>query len=201
MKNKTIYEVVHERRAVRQYRPDPVPQHLLERLLEGAMWAPSAHNRQPWRFAVVRDKRVKTVLAEAMGERLRQDRLRDGDARELVEKDVARSHSRIIGAPVVIVSFLSMEDMDSYPDERRSAAERAMAMQSVAMAAQTLWLLATAEGLGACWLCAPLFVPGLVRRVLRVPDDWEAQGLLTLGYPAEVRHKTRRPWQENVRFY
>jgi F420 biosynthesis protein FbiB-like protein len=201
MNNAAIYDIIRRRRAVRRYLPDPVPQVVLERLLETAMWAPSAHNRQPWRFAVIRDTAVKASLAEAMGERLRQDRLCDGDAPEVIEKDVARSYGRIVGAPVVVVVFLSMADMDGYPDERRHAAERAMAMQSVAMAAQNLWLLATAEGLGACWLCAPLFVPGLVRRTLQVPADWEAQGLLTLGYPAEERSKARRPWQENVRFY
>ena len=201
MNNAAIYDIIRRRRAVRRYLPDQVPQDVLERLLETAMWAPSAHNRQPWRFAVIRDTAVKASLAETMGERLRQDRLRDGEAPEVIEKDVARSYGRIVGAPVVVVVFLSMADMDSYPDERRSTAERAMAVQSVAMAAQNLWLLATAEGLGACWLCAPLFVPGLVRRMLEVPDDWEAQGLLTLGYPAEERRKPRRPWQENVRFY
>jgi F420 biosynthesis protein FbiB-like protein len=201
MKDKVIYDIIRERRAVRRYLPDPVPQEVLERLLEAAMWAPSAHNRQPWRFAVVRDTAVKATLAAAMGERLRQDRLHDGDAAEMIEKDVARSYNRITGAPLLIVIFLSMADMDSYPDERRSTAERVMAMQSVAMAAQNLWLLATAEGLGACWLCAPLFVPGLVRRTLQVPEDWEAQGLLTLGYPAEERRKMRRPWREKVRFF
>ena len=97
--------------------------------------------------------------------------------------------------------FLSMSDMDSYADARRSLAEHTMAVQSVAMAAQNLWLLAHAEGLGACWLCAPLFVPDLVRDHLRLPRDWEALGLMTLGWPAEEQSKTRRPWQEFVRFY
>ncbi len=62
-----------------------------------------------------------------------------------------------------------------------------MAVQSVAMAAQNLWLLAHAEGLGACWLCAPLFVPELVREILDLPADWQAQGLMTLGWPAEEK--------------
>ena len=93
-----------------------------------------------------------------------------------------------------------MADMDQYPDERRRHNEWVMATQSTAMAAQNLWLAAHAEGLGACWLCAPLFVPDLVRATMGLPDDWEPQGLLTLGYPAETRTKSRAPWQEKVLF-
>ncbi len=196
-----LYDLVRSRRAIRRYQDRPVPDDLLEKLLATAMWAPSAHNRQPWRFAVLTSYAAKDRLARAMGEKLRQDRERDGDPVEVIERDVSRSYARISGAPVVIVFFLSLSDMDRYVDERRSGAERQMAVHSVAMAVQNLWLLASAEGLGACWLCAPLFVPDLVQQVLSVPDDWEAQGLLTLGWPAEQRSKTRRPWREFVRFY
>jgi F420 biosynthesis protein FbiB-like protein len=196
-----LHQLIRSRRAIRRYQDRPVSSEVIEKLLDTALWAPSAHNRQPWRFAVLTDSTLKESLAQAMGERLYQDRLTDGDLVEAIERDVARSRSRIIGAPVVIVVFLSISDMDSYSDARRSRAEYLMAVQSVAMATQNLWLLAHAEGLGACWLCAPLFVPDLVRDLLRVPDDWEAQGLMTLGWPAEKRSKTRRPWQDSVRFY
>lgn len=196
-----LNDLVRSRRAIRRYQDRPVPDALLENMLAAAMWAPSAHNRQPWRFAVLSSARAKERLARTMGRKLRQDRERDGDPVELIERDVSRSYARISGAPVVIVFFLSLSDMDQYADERRSAAERQMAVQSVAMAVQNLWLMATAEGLGACWLCAPLFVPELVQQTLSVPEDWEAQGLLTMGWPAEERSKTRRPWQEFVRFF
>ena len=113
---------------------------------------------------------------------------------------MARSFARITGAAALIVVCLSMADMDSYPDAQRSQAERTMAVQSVAMAAQTLWLTAHAAGLGACWLCAPLFVPELVVATLDLPPDWEPQGLLTLGWPAEEKEKTRAPWPSRVAF-
>ena len=195
-----FYDLLRSRRAIRRYEDRPVSEDLIARLLAAAMWAPSAHNRQPWRFAVLRSFATKDKLARAMGERLRQDRTQDGDRIDEIEHDVSRSYARITGAPVVILFFLSMSDMDRYPDSRRGEAERQMAVQSVAMAVQNLWLLAAAEGLGACWLCAPLFVPDLVRETLDLPEDWEAQGLLTLGWPAEKRSKERRPWQQFVRF-
>ena len=135
-----------------------------------------------------------------MGERLRQDRLADGDPPEVIAQDVARSYNRITGAPVLIIVSTSMVDMDAYPDARRRHNEWVMATQSTAMAAQNLWLAAHAEGLGACWLCAPLFVPDLVRQTLNLPADWEPQGMLTLGYPAEERTRSRADWHSKVRF-
>ncbi len=191
---------IRRRRAIRRYLDRPVPDALLEELLESAAWAPSAHNRQPWRFAIMSDRAGKERLARAMGERLRADRSADGDPPAAIERDVARSYSRITSAPVVIVVCVSMIDMDDYPDSRRATAERTMATQSVAMAVQNIWLTAHDAGLGACWLCAPLFVPDLVRETLSLPADWQPQGLLTLGWPAEIREKSRVPWRENVIF-
>jgi len=182
----TLANIIRSRRSVRRFRPDiAVAAEQVERLLDLAVWAPSPHNRQPWRFAVVRDPAAKDRLARAMGERLRSDRLRDGDDPADVEADAARSHARLTGAPVVIVVCLSLEGMDSYPDERREQAERAMAMQSVAMAGENLLLAAHAAGLGACWLCAPLFAPDTVREALHLAPDWEPQGAVLLGVPVE----------------
>lgn len=186
------------RRSLRRYTADPVPTALLEALLETAMWSPSAHNRQPWRYAVLTTAAARERLARAMGERLRADRLTDGDDPAVVEQDVARSRARLCGAPVVLVVCLSMGEMDRYPDARRTTAEYTMAVQSTAMSAQTLLLAAHAAGLGACWLCGPLFAPDVVRGALALPTDWEPQGLITLGYAAETRTRTRRPWHDNV---
>lgn len=203
MTNATLDDFVHlarSRRAIRRYTDEPVPPELLNLLLETAVWSPSAHNRQPWRFAVLETSVSKEKLARAMGQRLRTDRTADGDPPDVIERDVARSFARITGAPVLIVVCLCMADMDTYPDGRRNQAERTMAVQSMAMAAQTLWLTAHAAGLGSCWLCAPLFVPELVVQTLSLPPDWEPQGLLTLGWPAEEKEKTRVPWPSRVQF-
>ena len=111
---------------------------------------------------------------------------------------VAISHARLTGAPVIVVPCLTMEDMDAYPDLRRNHAEWQMAVQSVALATQNLLLAAHAAGLGACWMCAALFVPDLVRQVLDLPEHWQPQALITLGYPAEVKVKERAPLHERI---
>jgi F420 biosynthesis protein FbiB-like protein len=192
-------EFLRTRRSIRRYTPEPIPQEQIERLLSAAIWAPSAHNRQPWRFAVITDTANKERLAARMGEQLRADRLADGDPPDAVEQDAARSRARIAGAPVAILACLTLAGMDHYPDARRAAAERVMAIQSVAMAVQNLLLAAHAEGLGACWMCAPLFSPQAVCEALDLPESWEPQALITLGPPASRgKLAQRRPIEEVV---
>lgn len=172
------------RRSIRRYLPKPVEHEQLLRLLHCAMAAPSAHNRQPWRFVVLVSDQDKVHLANAMGERLRTDRLRDGDAINAIDDDVARSFARLTQAPALIVVCMTMEDMDHYGDARRNEAERVMAIQSTAMAVQNLLLAAESEALGACWMCAPLFCPSTVCDALQLAPHWEPQAIITLGHPA-----------------
>jgi nitroreductase len=68
-----------------------------------------------------------------------------------------------------------------------------MAVQSTAMAGQNLLLAAAAEGLAACWMCAPLFCEADVKRTLSLPADWQVQGLVTLGYPDPSRPLPTKP--------
>ena len=187
-----LIDAIHTRRSIRRYLDRAVPPALIEQLLEAATWAPSAHNRQPWRFVVIETAAVKAQLADRLGERLRADRQRAGDPIEQIERDAQRSRARIVAAPIVIVACLSLIDMERYPDKRRAARERLMAIQSVAASGQNLLLAAHELGLGACWMCAPLFAPDVARAALDLPGDWDAQALITLGYPVDAAPPTSR---------
>ncbi|MGH2621502.1 MAG: nitroreductase family protein, partial [Anaerolineales bacterium] len=125
---------------------------------------------------------------------LEADRLADGDDPRAVGADVARSRARIAGAPVAVLVCLTMEQMDVYPDEKRSRAEYLMAVQAAAMAGENLLLAAHAAGLGGSWLCAPLFAPSVAQEALELPISWQPQGLLLLGWPAAPgKERGRRP--------
>lgn len=193
-----LWDALRDRRSIRRYTLQPVSHALVEELLTAATWAPSSHNRQPWRFCVIEDGATRDALADAMAEAWRSDLLADGMASDEIDKRVESRRLRLRGAPVVILPCLNMAQMDAYPDARRSHAEHTMGVQSVALAAQNLLLAAHARGLGACWMCAALFVPELIRVQLELPADWEPQALITLGYPAEVRSSQRAPLHEKV---
>jgi F420 biosynthesis protein FbiB-like protein len=194
-------DLIAGRRSVRRYEGRKVARSVVEELVRLATCAPSAHNRQPWRFAILSGASHRAKLASAMGERLRRDRLGDGDAPDAVEADVNRSYTRITAAPVVVVVCMTLEHMDSYPDDRRRAAECQMAAQSTAMAVQNLLLAAHAAGLGACWMCAPLFCGDVVQAALDLPQEWVPQALITLGRPAASgKPMSRRPHGDVIRF-
>lgn len=195
------HALLRERRSIRRYETHQPARATLERIFMSVAQAPSAHNRQPWRFLLITDRDRKAALAKTMGERLAADRRRDGDTEAVIQADIDRSFKRITGAPIVVVVAMTLVEMDRYKDEGRTRAEWMMAVQSVAMAGQNLLLAAAAEGLGACWMCAPLFCEEEVKRVLSLPADWEVQGLVTLGHPARsAPDKPRKPLSEFV-FY
>ena len=190
-----LLQLQRARRSLRHYRSDAVPRACLEQILEAAIWAPSAHNRQPWRFVIIQSASSKERLARNMGDRLRQDLTRDDVPPSVIEADVQRSYLRITGAPLLILLCMSLRDMDVYADAARNGHERTMAAQSTAMAGQNMLLMAQSLGLGACWICAPLFCQDLVARVLDLPADWLPQGLITLGFPAQTRQRDREAWE------
>ena len=184
---------MQSRRSIRRYQDRPVDRAVLEELLTCAMWAPSAHNRQPWRFCVVTDEQKKQRLSDVIGERWASDLRAGGVDEAIIERRVAISRVRMTTAAALVAVSVCMDDMDTYPDGARQDAERTMAVQSTALACQNLLLAAHAHGLGACWMCAPLFAPALVRKTLDLPETWQPQALITLGYAAEDRESEREP--------
>ncbi len=189
-----LHEFLRTRRSVRRYTSQPISEAVVERLLETARWAPSAHNRQPWRFAVITDAATKSRLSDAMAAPFRHDLEAERLPKNEIERRLEKSRSRVLGAPVVFVLCMDVSEMDTYPDADRQSAERTMAVQSTSMAGLQLLLAAHAEGLGGVWNCAPLFAPDAVVTTLGLPETWEPQGLLLIGVPDEQpaprHHKT-----------
>lgn len=119
-----VYEAVGARRSVRAYRDKAVPEGVLRRVLDAARLAPSARNRQEWRFIVVRDAEARRRLAAA-----------------------AKGQKFVAQAPVCL-AFCATEDRDVM-----SCGQKAGPID-VSIALAYLTLAAAAEGLGTCWLGA-----------------------------------------------
>ncbi len=195
-----LHGFLRSRRSIRRFKPSPVPEAVLRRILDTATFAPSAHNNQPWRFAVLASAKAKSSLADAMAADFRRDLEADRLPHAEVMTRLDRSRKRIVEAPVIVVLCMDESGMDTYPDERRGQAERTMAVQSVALAGLQLLLAVHAEGLGGVWTCAPLFAPDVVRRALGLPQEWQPQGMFFIGFPAESpREKIIRPAVEVTR--
>jgi coenzyme F420-0:L-glutamate ligase / coenzyme F420-1:gamma-L-glutamate ligase len=194
-------EFLRSRRSIRRFKNLNIEKDLLNRIIQTGCCAPSAHNSQPWRFAILTSPGPKHKLAEAMAAEFRNDLTAEGFSQEEIEKRIDGSRSRIQNAPVVIILCLDKTDLDSYPDARRQKAELTMGIQSAAMAGLQLLQAAHAEGLGGVWTCGPLFAPNAVQTALSFPVAWDPQGMLLLGYPDETPLlKDIKPMEELVLF-
>lgn len=189
------------RRSIRHFQNRKVEHQTLERILDLTQWAPSAHNTQPWRFIVLENESSRQHLAEALGDSFFQDLLQEGISIEEAKKRVERSRQRIVQAPAAILLCLAEEDIPEAASITQLEGERWMAVQSVALAGGQLMLAAHALGLASVWLCAPLYAPQAARRALGLPETWQAQALILLGYAAQTPPPpTRKPLHEIVRF-
>lgn len=190
-----LHQFLRTRRSIRRFRPDPVPGPVLERILVTATHAPSAHNTQPWRFALVPPASTgRDRLARALTDAMRRDMAAAGSPEAEIEARVTRSSKRIQEAPVVI---LLCRDVSAVRERRRE--DEIMAIQSVANAATYLLLSAHAEGLGGNWICWPLYAQREARQALDLPASWEPQAMIFLGYADETPpEKALKPLEEVV---
>jgi nitroreductase len=171
--SKDVLDVIRERRSIRSFKSDPLPENALNQILEAARWAPSAGNVQPWEFFVVRSEEQKKGLAKA-----------------------ALGQMFLAEAPVVIVvCAVPSRSARRY----RERGEKLYCIQDTAAATQNILLSATAIGLGTCWIGA--FDEEGVRRVLGLGLDMKPVALIPVGYPAEKPSPPRRRATEEIVHY
>ena len=176
----TLHDFLRSRRSVRRFKPDSIPDSVIERILTTATYAPSAHNLQPWRFVIVKNPDAKSRLGIALTTKMRLD-MQAEDAAELeIEKRVANSLRRINEAPVIILLCRDVTAVRVDTPE-----ETIMNIQSTAMAGLQLLLAAHAEGLGGNWICWPLYAIKETQAVLNLPETWEPQAMIIIGHPNE----------------
>jgi F420 biosynthesis protein FbiB-like protein len=192
---------IKSRRSVKRLKPGSISRNIVEEILDVAVSAPSAHNAQPWRFIIIDDEKVKIKLADAMAQAWQEDLSKNGLSRIEIEKLIEASKKRTINSSILIIPCLTMEDMYKYPDDRRKKAEYLMAVQSVSAAIENLLLAIHAKGLGACWRCAPLFCMEAVREVLKIPNEFDPQALIEIGYPLEQpKMPSRKPLKSLISY-
>jgi 5,6-dimethylbenzimidazole synthase len=171
-----VYRVIRARRDVRRFRPDPLPQEVVQRLLEAAGHAPSVGYMQPWNFLLLRGRDVRLEIhqafrtanaeAEALFPPERRDRYAalklEGILDATLNLCVTCDRGRF--GPVVL-GRTCQPDMDLY---------------STVCAVQNLWLAARAEGVGVGWVS--ILKPDDLCRILRLPDGVVPVAYLCLGY-------------------
>lgn len=172
-----VWAAIDGRRDIRRFRPDPLDEALLTRLLEAAHAAPSVGLMQPWRFIVVRNEATKATMQGLVArERLIQADHLDDRARHYLDLKL----EGIRDAPVSVVVCCDREPgreilgRHTIPDTD---------LYSTCLAIQNLWLAARAEGVGVGWVS--FYREDDVRGLLGIPAHVVPVAWLCLGYPDE----------------
>jgi nicotinate-nucleotide--dimethylbenzimidazole phosphoribosyltransferase len=174
----SLYRVIAERRDVRRFRPDAVPEDVLRRVLEAAHQAPSVGLMQPWRLIVVRDPSSRAAIRQlAQRERLRQAERFDERAGQFLDQKI----EGVVEAPLGIVVCCDPGDPAHEVLGRGTIPETDV--YSTACAIENLWLAARTEGLGVGWMS--FYRPDDLRRIFGIPDRVEPIAYLCLGWPDE----------------
>jgi nitroreductase len=201
-----VVEAIRERRSIRSFRPDPVPQDVLRELLDVSRWAPSGGNAQPWHFAVLGGSALDAVKAR-LEERVKAswdgrtfrdvhpDLPRTGPYPEALVKRVQSLRERINSSV-----FPSGEgDPDALMVEYREKSQRFFdapnaiiiytddssptVMGAVGIVSQTICLAALHFGLGTCIMGQTIMWPEIYRELLEIPEGKPIATSIAIGYP------------------
>lgn len=184
----SFFDVVRTQRAHRALRPDPVPEALIERILDAATFAPSAENTQPWEFVVVREPAVRRRIGEIAAGLWRAAGA--AHSRDRISPSLFASVERwategLAAAPAIVVVCGDTDRTDA-----RSLAA------SVFPATQNLCLAAHALGLGSLFSTLPTITTDL-QTLLHLPPSLQPMAVVPIGFPARaLRPPTRVSFRE-----
>ena len=213
-----LFEAIYSARAMRLFKPDPVPEALLTCILDAAIRAPSAGNSQSWSFVVVRDPDIRRKLGEVyakaskIAEAMYAARGRPGHLTEEKFNQLMTSGAHLWAhmgeAPVILIPCLrkpAVPPAEALPLEMRGRHEAEIAYverirgASIYPAIPNLILACRALGLGTTITTNHLRCEDEVRTLLQIPDDFESFAMMPVGWPVKsFGPVSRRPLKEVV---
>ena len=172
------------RRTIRSFTGQPVDAGAVRRAIATALTAPAPHHSEPWRFVILSSPAARSALLDAMLQAWIADLRRGGFTEEQIARRTRRGEA-LRKAPLIVVPCLETSAAHSYPDERRSRAERDMFVVSMGAAVQNLLIALAVEGLGSAWISSTLFCQDVAARAMDLPAGWQPMGAIAVGHPAE----------------
>jgi nitroreductase len=184
-----VFENIYLRRSVRDYKPNDVPDDIIRELIKAGTYAPSAVNKQPWRFVVNKNREMISRLSERAKKLWLDsvDKSSDPEIKRLANIMKIPEFNIFYNAPVLILIF-------SVPDAYSPQYDCASAAENMMLAAQSL-------GISSCWIGfgMPLGSDHDILVELKVPEDYRLMVPLIFGYPVKDI-QTAPPRKEDVIF-
>ena len=179
-------ELTRARRSIRRFKPDPVPDEHILKIIEAARWAMSGANGQPWEFVIVKDPETRGKILETY--------LEDGKEQDAVEMTrMPEIRQPMIGmrnrvnfkdAPVIIVVCGDPRTFQATFLRGRFLMERWTFIQNIGNATMMIHLAAAALGLGSEWVSTTPVFEAQLRTILGVPLIFSIPQIVPIGYPA-----------------
>ena len=181
-----LMATIRNRRNIRKIRPDPVPDDLLEKLVEAARWAPSGNNSQPWEFVLIKDPEIIRQVGQVYVDQA-EERQRDGMPFHRFKREWMKT------VPAMIAILADPRWMQAYPhldDGHPRAAllkenARRIFLMSMGAAIQNMHLAAETLGLAMAWMTGagePDYM-ARIKAILGIPAPLQVVMIAPIGYP------------------
>ena len=181
------------RRSIRKFKPDPIPDECIAKMIESARWAPSGANAQPWEFIIVKDPQTRAEMAEVyerchLEEYFCIENTRVEGVRHHKFKASAKDLPGFKDAPVLIVvcgdrRMLQASTLAARFIGTEGGGGDATYLKGVSNATFCLHLAAASLGLGSQWVSVTTQYEQLLKPLLEVPAILQIHTIVPLGYP------------------
>lgn len=206
MDYESLMELVKKRRSTRSFKPEPIPDEHVDKIIEAARWAPSGANSQPWEFVVVKKQEIKDNIVKVIKEQsVFGQRMELTRELEIRHQRVANPAERpgYVNAPVFIILCGDIRTKDAYPLSVDFKKSESNFNSGLASAFLYMHLAATALGLASQWVSATSnhFVQCLLKDMLGIPRELEIYDMMAVGYLAyEPKPRLVRTREELVHY-
>ena len=189
-----LFEALHTQRAIRRFKPDPVPDAALRRVLDAAIQAPSGGNRQPWSFVVVKDPGLRQSVADYYRRSWEESDLRS------MANHADASTAQVYASATFLADHMGDVPVLILAGILRSGPSGSMTTgASIYPAVQNLMLAARGLGLGTVITTVHRRYETEIKELLGIPEGVDTAALIPLGYPLEEKQfgpARRRPIEE-----
>ena len=175
MEYEGFMELVKKRRSSWEFKPDPIPDDMIEKIIDAARYAPSGFNSQPWEFIVIKEQELRDRIRDIFAEHLPSQRVKPGMKDPMGFKT----------APVLITLYGDPRVRPFAPSPVQQSDEiwRSIMTSSLAISYQYMHLAAASLGLSTRWVSA-INTPPIERKVkalLGVPEEFMTYDMMALG--------------------
>lgn len=191
-----LLDIVRNRRSIRQFKPDPVPDEHITKIIEVARWAPSAFHTQPWEFAVVKDPNVKAQIISIL----------DGKSPPITDPEKEGKPRRSFrDAPVYIFLLCDWRASAGLPGQASANSRQVNNLYYSSLASTFVYmhLAATSLGLASQWYTSTsrAGVEDEIKKIIGIPEALTIYDMMVLGYAdAEPGPKIVRDIEEMIHY-